>query len=74
MDLRAIQKIVGDDDHTFIYIASVNALIVPMKAYPDEDFDEFIAELRQAWEERIAAPPEDDAWRPAVDERIVRRS
>jgi hypothetical protein len=74
LDLRAIQKIAGDDEYTFVYISSIQAYVIPMNAYPDEPFREFIAELREAWDERITAPPDDKVWQPHKDERIVRRS
>lgn len=74
LDLRAIQKIASDDEYTFVYISSIQAYVIPMNAYPDEPFKEFIAELREAWDERITAPPDEEVWQPQKDERIVRRS
>lgn len=51
LDLRAIEKIVSNGDYTFVYIASMSAYMIPMD-YPDEEFREFVAELREAWDNR----------------------
>lgn len=66
-DLRAIEKIVSDDKYTYVYISSIQAFMIPMTLYPEEEYREFVAELLDAWENREAPRP---AIRPA-DERIV---
>ncbi len=75
MDLRAIEKIIGTDEYTFVYIASLSAYLIPMNLYPEEEYREFVAELRDAWENRgLAPPPLDDApERTQPDYRIVER-
>jgi hypothetical protein len=60
MDLRAIERIVGNDAYTFVYIASVSAYMIPMDVYPEEEYREFVAELREAWENRAAPMPADE--------------
>jgi hypothetical protein len=69
-DLRAIEKIVSNGDYTFVYISSIQAIPIPMRLYPEEEYRAFVAELRDAWENR-------DELRPvkatAPDERIVER-
>jgi hypothetical protein len=57
LDLRAIDKIVGNEDYTFVYISSNQAYLIPMNLYPEEEYREFVAELREAWENRDAMPP-----------------
>jgi hypothetical protein len=71
-DLRAIEKIVSNEDYTFVYIASVSAVIIPMNVHAEEEHREFVADLRDAWENRgIPKPRDDHAPRRAVDERII---
>jgi hypothetical protein len=71
MDLRAIEKIVTDGDYTFVYIASIQAFIIPMNLYPEEEYREFVAELRDAWERRDEAVDELLPVKLAADVRIV---
>src|SRR5687767_8278328 len=52
VDLRAIDRIVGNDQYTFVYISSTAAYIIPMQLYPEHEYREFVAELREAWENR----------------------
>lgn len=71
-DLRAIEKIVGNDEYTFVYYSSIQAFVIPMNLYPEEEYREFVVELRRAWENREAPAPETDAaWQPP-DVRIAR--
>ncbi len=49
MDLRLIEKIVEQDDYTFIYISAVSALVVPRRDMPPDEYDEFFEELRERW-------------------------
>ena len=71
-DLRAIERIVGDDQYTFVYIGAVQAFIIPMQLYPEDEYRQFVAELSEAWENREAPRPTEEA-EPASqpDERIV---
>ena len=75
-DLRAIEKIVGNEHYTFVYVSSLQALIIPMTLYPEDEYRTFVAELRDAWEDRDAPPlaEETDAAsaRPA-DARIAKK-
>ncbi len=71
IDIRAIDKIVGEEDYTFIYISSAQAYLIPMNLYPEEEYREFVAELREAWENRDEMPPLPPN-RPR-DERIMER-
>ena len=73
LDLRAIHKIVSDGNYTFVYIAAVNAYFIPMRLYPEAEYRQFVAELRDAWENReIAIPPDGGPPQPRnLDERIV---
>jgi hypothetical protein len=75
MDLRAIEKIVSNDEYTFIYTASVSAYLIPMHVYPEEEHREFVAELREAWENRAVPMPTDDEPpnRRQINEGIVER-
>ncbi len=52
MDLRAIDKIVGDDKFTYVYISSNQAYMIPMDLYPEEEYHQFVSDLREAWERR----------------------
>ena len=66
---RAIEKIVGDGNYTFVYIASVSAYMIPMNRYPEDEYGEFVAELREAWDDdtpKLAKRP--------VDEGIIEKS
>ena len=73
LDLRAIVKIVNDDDYTYVYYSSIEAFMIPMNLYPEVEYREFVAKLREAWENRgsrmvmAGNPP---AAR-AVDDRIT---
>lgn len=51
-DLRAIQKIITTDDYTFVYVTSVSSIVIPMRLFPEDEYSDFIAELRKAWENR----------------------
>jgi hypothetical protein len=75
LDLRAIEKIVGNDQYTFVYIAAAQAYLIPMHLYPEDEYREFVAELREAWENRDSPiPPDEDAPdERQADERIVER-
>jgi hypothetical protein len=75
VDLRAIHKIVSDGNYTYVYTDSLFAYTIPMRLYPEAEYRQFIAELREAWENReIALPPDGDSSKPRqVDERIVER-
>jgi hypothetical protein len=75
IDLRAIEKIVGNEQYTFIYIASAEAYIIPMQLFPEDEYSAFVAELRQAWDKRHA-PPLEKANEPSLcppDVRIIER-
>jgi len=56
-DLRAVQKIVKTDDYTFLYVSSVNAIVIPMRLFPEDEYRDFVADLTDAWENRNAPPP-----------------
>src|SRR5262249_18509168 len=56
-DLRAIQKVVGNDEYTFVYFSSIQAFVIPMRLYPEDEYREFVAELREAWDNREAPRP-----------------
>ena len=75
LDLRAIEKIVGNDQYTFVYIAAAQAYLIPMHLYPEDEYREFVAELREAWENRDSPvrPDEDAPDERQADERIVER-
>jgi hypothetical protein len=72
IDLRAIDKIVGNGEFTFVYIGSAQAYLIPMNLYPEEEYRQFVAELRQAWGNRNVPAPEDAAM-GRRDERIIER-
>ncbi len=71
-DMRAIEKIVGDGEHMFVFVASGPTFIIPLTLYPERQFHEFVAELRDTRENGFAGPPTVvRAERlPGVDERI----
>ena len=71
IDLRAIIKIVRNEDYAFIYIASVSAYVIPMNLYPEQEYRTFVAELREAWENRERTRPEESHPPRRPDERIV---
>lgn len=74
LDLRAVQKIVRNDEYTFVYISSTTAYMIPMNLYPEDEYRRFVARLREAWKDR-GAPNARDAELPGpreVDERITR--
>lgn len=71
LDLRAIEKILGDKEYTYVYIGSVFAYVIPMNRYPDGDCRAFVEELMEAWENRDAPRLVDST--PASDERIMER-
>jgi hypothetical protein len=75
MDLRAIERIVGNDEYTFVYIASVSAYMIPMDVSPEEECREFVAELREAWENCAAPLPADvdTRYRGQAHEGIVEK-
>ncbi len=56
-DLRAIEKIVGNEDFTFVYVSSIQALIIPMRLYPEDEYRAFVDELCEAWDNREAPRP-----------------
>ncbi len=58
IDLRAINKIVGNDEFTYLYISSNLAYFIPMNLYPEEEYRQFVAELREAWKRRDESRPE----------------
>ena len=66
-DLCAIDKIVSNEKYTFVYISSLQAFLIPMTLYPEEEYRQFVAELLDAWDHRET--PRQPA-RPR-DERIV---
>jgi hypothetical protein len=71
IDLRAIERIVGNEQYVFVYIASIQAYVIPMNLYPEEEYRQFVAELREAWENRDQLRHEPTPRRP--DERIVEK-
>jgi hypothetical protein len=76
LDLRASEKIVSHGEYTYVYIAAASAYIIPMSLYPEEEYREFVAELREAWDNRASPLPMDDedvTPRRQPDERIVER-
>jgi len=75
LDLRAIEKIVGNEQYTYVYIAAAQAYMIPMDLYPEDEYRQFVAELREAWENRAAPRPveEPDSSPRHADERIVER-
>jgi hypothetical protein len=75
IDLRAIEKIVGNDHYTFVYIASMQAYVIPMNLYPEDEYRDFVAELREAWDNRGLAIPREKAEPPArpAEERVMKR-
>jgi hypothetical protein len=75
LDLRAIEKIVTNDRYTYVYIASIQAFIIPMNLFPEDEYREFVAELREAWENRDSPIQVAEGARLSrpVDERIVER-
>jgi hypothetical protein len=60
MDLRAIYKIVANDEFTFLYYSSITAYLIPMNLYPEDEYREFVAELREAWDNREAPRPSEE--------------
>jgi hypothetical protein len=71
-DLLAIEKIVGNDRYAFVYFSSIQAITIPMTLYPEEEYRAFVAELREAWENREAPRPAEEAGPTRhPDERIV---
>jgi len=66
-DLRAIEKIISDDRYTYVYVSSIQAFMIPMTFYPEEEYRQFVADLLDAWENRDVPRPE--VW-PA-DDRII---
>ena len=75
LDLRAIEKIVRDENYTYVYIASVSAYMIPMNLYPEDEYREFVAELIEAWENRDAPRPVEEADERArlADARIAEK-
>lgn len=75
LDLRGIHKIVSDGDYTYVYTDSIFAYTIPMRLYPEAEYRQFVAELREAWENRESAiPPNADSPQSVhVDDRIVER-
>ncbi len=45
-DWAGIQKVSSSEDHTFIYLKTSNALIIPKNAVTEGDYEAFIAELK----------------------------
>jgi hypothetical protein len=71
-DLRAIEKIVSDDRYTYVYVSSIQAFMIPMTLYPEDEYRQFVAELLDAWDDRDA--PGSHGVKPRgspADERIV---
>jgi hypothetical protein len=66
-DLRAIERIVSDEKYTFVYVSSIQAFMIPMTLYPEEEYRQFVAELLDAWEDRDVPRPIERS----ADERIV---
>jgi hypothetical protein len=73
LDLRAIDKIVSDGDYTYVYITSVQAYVIPMNLYPEDEYRVFVAELRAAWEHRNEATDDLARGSVIVEDRIVER-
>ena len=76
LDLRAIEKIVGNERYTYVYIAAAQAYLIPMDLYPEDEYRQFVTELREAWENRDAPRPVEEEASPIpyqADERIVER-
>jgi hypothetical protein len=59
LDLRAIHKIVSTGKYTFVYFAARDAYIIPLRFVPEPDYRQFIADLRDAWENSETAVPVD---------------
>ncbi len=57
MDMRAIEKIVANEQYTFVYYSSITAYLIPMNLFPEDEYREFVAELREAWHNRDAFAP-----------------
>jgi hypothetical protein len=60
-DMRAIQKIVSNEQYTYVYIASVQAFVIPMTLYPEDEYRAFVTQLREAWENRDNPTARQDA-------------
>ncbi len=45
--LRAIERIASIDQYTFIYLGSIEAIVVPRNKVIDGDYDAFVAELNR---------------------------
>ena len=75
IDLRAIEKIAANKEYTFVYIASVNAITIPMTLYPEDEYRDFVAELREAWDHRGLGISPEDAEPPVrpPEERLMKR-
>jgi YcxB-like protein len=58
--LETVTKIVSSDSHTFIYIDSGAAYVIPKRSLPEGEYQEFVGAVRREWEETGTL-----AWRPA---------
>ena len=54
MDLRVIDRITSTNDFTFVYISSLNALLIPRRDLEEDEYDDFVHALQRAW--RQVAP------------------
>jgi hypothetical protein len=54
MDLRVIDRITSTNDFTFVYISSLNALLIPRRDLEEDEYDAFVHALQRAW--RKVAP------------------
>lgn len=72
LDMRAIEKIFGDGDRMFVCVAAGPTFIIPLNQYPEHLNRQFVAELRETWENGFAGPPTEirAARLPKVDDRI----
>jgi hypothetical protein len=72
IDPRAISKIVVQARHAFVFLATGESFIIPLRYFPEHETRSFVAALRFAWENRHSGPPTE--WRsrrlPPPDEHV----
>jgi hypothetical protein len=59
MDLRTIADLTTNGRHAFVLLASGQSFVIPLTHFPEGEIRSFVAELRDAWENRHSGRPKE---------------
>jgi hypothetical protein len=61
---KAVEKIEGDDEHHYIYVGPLEAVIIPRRAFAsDAEYTAFADTARKYWKDATIAPPTGETYR-----------